>query len=82
MPSKQVKILKAHLNQVDSTANVKRAKDIVRDRTENPLSFKDICIKETDIIGVNRTYSLGHIKKLFEDARNIRNPKMTASQVL
>ncbi len=81
MPSKQVKILAAQLNQVDSTANVLKAKDTVKVKTEEPLSYKDVCIKETDLIDVNRSYSLGHIEKLFEDVRNIQNPKLTFSQV-
>jgi hypothetical protein len=38
-----------------------------------PFSFRDICMNDSDIIDVNKSYSLGHLEKHFEKVRNDSN---------
>ena len=37
-----------------------------KNRAENSLEFEDICIKDAEVIDVNRSFSLRSLEKLFE----------------
>ena len=38
-----------------------------------PFSFRDICINDSDIIDVNKSYSLGYLEKHFVKVKNDTN---------
>ncbi len=85
---KKLAVATSHLNnknddELFSTPLNNKEQDVVvknnKNRAENSIEFKDICIKDEDVIDVNRSYSLRSLEKLFEDVRNIKNREITFS---